>query len=87
MNLIFSEDRIFIADTNFLINTFREVIYVLSTCLIAIKILGDHSVEVKINENHIEGSPFLLKAYDASRVKVADVNSGIVGKPVFFSSK
>ncbi|KAK6644516.1 hypothetical protein RUM43_000783 [Polyplax serrata] len=47
--------------------------------------VGDHSVEVKINDNHIEGSPFLLKAYDASRVKVADINSGVVGKPVFFS--
>lgn len=48
---------------------------------------GDHSVEVKVSGNHVEGSPFLVKAYDASRVKVADINSGVVGKPIFFSSK
>jgi hypothetical protein len=48
---------------------------------------GDHSVEVKIGETHVEGSPFLLKAYDAAKVKVTDVQSGVVGKPVFFSSK
>nr|CAD7428833.1 unnamed protein product [Timema monikensis] len=47
--------------------------------------VGDHSVEVKLGDVHVEGSPFLVKAYDASRVKVTDINSGVVGKPVFFS--
>ncbi|XP_068086528.1 filamin-A isoform X1 [Anabrus simplex] len=47
--------------------------------------VGDHSVEVKLGGVHVEGSPFLVKAYDASRVKVTDINSGVVGKPVFFS--
>ncbi|KAG9430406.1 filamin-A [Apis mellifera carnica] len=49
------------------------------------KDVGDHSVEVKINGLHVEGSPFLVKAYNADKVKVTDINSGIVGKPVFFS--
>nr|CAD7395119.1 unnamed protein product [Timema cristinae] len=49
--------------------------------------VGDHSVEVKLGDVHVEGSPFLVKAYDASRVKVTDINSGVVGKPVFFSSE
>ena len=48
---------------------------------------GDHSVEVKLNDSHVEGSPFLVKAYNADKVKVTDINSGVVGKPVFFSSK
>jgi len=48
---------------------------------------GDHSVEVKIGEAHVEGSPFLLKAYDSTKVKVTDVTSGVVGKPVYFSSE
>lgn len=52
-----------------------------------IKFIGDHSVEVKINGLHVEGSPFLVKAYNADKVKVTDINSGVVGKPVFFSSK
>ncbi|XP_063231927.1 LOW QUALITY PROTEIN: filamin-C [Bacillus rossius redtenbacheri] len=47
--------------------------------------VGDHSVEVKLGGANVEGSPFLVKAYDASKVKVTDINSGVVGKPVFFS--
>ena len=44
-------------------------------------------MEVKINGVNVEGSPFLMKAYDAAKVKVTDINVGAVGKPVFFSSK
>ncbi|XP_008544602.1 filamin-A [Microplitis demolitor] len=47
--------------------------------------VGDHSVEVKLGGSHVEGSPFLVKAYNANKVKVTDINSGVVGKPVFFS--
>ena len=43
-------------------------------------------MEVKLAGVHVEGSPFLIKAYDAAKVKVTDINSGVVGKPVFFSS-
>ncbi|XP_014240191.1 filamin-A isoform X2 [Cimex lectularius] len=49
------------------------------------KHVGDHSIEVKLNNSHIEGSPFLLKAYDATKVKVTDINPGPVGRPVYFS--
>ncbi|XP_050456276.1 filamin-A isoform X1 [Cataglyphis hispanica] len=49
------------------------------------KDVGDHSVEVKLSGSHVEGSPFLVKAYNADKVKVTDINSGVVGKPVFFS--
>lgn len=42
---------------------------------------------MKIAGAHVEGSPFLVKAYNADKVKVTDINSGVVGKPVFFSSK
>ncbi|XP_048520685.1 filamin-A [Dendroctonus ponderosae] len=47
--------------------------------------VGDHSVEVRLPSGHIEGSPFLVKAYDASRVTVTDIMDGVVGKPVSFS--
>lgn len=47
--------------------------------------VGDHSVEVRLQSDHIEGSPFLIKAYDANRVTVTDITDGIVGKPVSFS--
>jgi len=43
---------------------------------------------VKLGGSHVEGSPFLVKAYNADKVKVTDINSGrVVGKPIFFSSK
>lgn len=47
--------------------------------------VGDHSIEVKLPGGHVEGSPFLIKAYDASRVSVTDITDGMVGKPVSFS--
>ncbi|KRT84610.1 hypothetical protein AMK59_1466 [Oryctes borbonicus] len=46
--------------------------------------VGDHSVEVRLPGGHIDGSPFLVKAYDANRVSVTDISDGIVGKPVSF---
>lgn len=48
--------------------------------------VGDHSVEVRLPQNgHVEGSPFLLKAYSAEKVIVSDIKPGIVGKSVSFS--
>lgn len=48
--------------------------------------VGDHSVEVRLSPNggHVEGSPFLLKAYSAEKVIVSDLKPGIVGKSVSF---
>ncbi|KAG7304484.1 hypothetical protein JYU34_011429, partial [Plutella xylostella] len=49
--------------------------------------VGDHSIEVRAGATggHVEGSPFLVKAYSASRVAVTDIAPGIVGKPVSFT--
>lgn len=49
--------------------------------------VGDHSVEVRLpgNGGHVEGSPFLLKAYSAEKVIVSDIKNGTVGKSVSFS--
>lgn len=48
--------------------------------------VGDHSVEVKMPSNgaHVDGSPFLLKAYSAEKVVVTDIKPGVVGKSVSF---
>jgi filamin len=35
-------------------------------------------------DGHVEGSPFLLKAYSAEKVIVTDIRSGVVGKSVSF---
>lgn len=42
-------------------------------------------MEVRLPAGHIEGSPFLVKAYDANRVTVTDITDGTVSKPVSFS--
>ena len=49
--------------------------------------IGDHAIDVKIGGNSIPGCPFLVKVYDAKRVKVADIKDGIVGKPIYFTSE
>ncbi|XP_039765519.1 filamin-A [Pararge aegeria] len=49
--------------------------------------VGDHSIEVRAGAmgGHVEGSPFLVKAYSASRVSVTDISPGVVGRPVAFT--
>ncbi len=49
------------------------------------EMVGDHQVEVKIAGLHVQGSPFIVKAFDASQVIVTDIQPGTVGKPVYFS--
>ena len=49
------------------------------------EIVGDHQVEVRMAGLHVQGSPFIVKAYDASQVLVTDIQAGSVGKPVYFS--
>lgn len=47
--------------------------------------VGDHSIEVRLTGGgHVEGSPFLLKAYSAEKVIVTDIRPGVVGKSVSF---
>ncbi|XP_030388027.1 filamin-B isoform X2 [Scaptodrosophila lebanonensis] len=47
--------------------------------------VGDHSVEVRLpSGGHVEGSPFLLKAYSAEKVIVTDIRPGVVNKSVSF---
>lgn len=49
--------------------------------------VGDHSIEVRAGAmgGHVEGSPFLVKAYSAARVNVTDISPGVVGRPVSFT--
>lgn len=49
--------------------------------------VGDHLLDVKIDDEPINNCPFLIKVYDANRVVVSEPTGGVLGKPVFFSSK
>src|SRR5699024_11015527 len=45
-----------------------------------------HAIDVKIGGNSIPGCPFLVKVYDARMVKVTDINDGVVGQSLYFTS-
>ncbi|MCL4126989.1 UNVERIFIED_CONTAM: hypothetical protein GTU68_013228, partial [Idotea baltica] len=47
--------------------------------------VGDHALEIRVGGVLVPGAPFLVKAYDSNKVKVTDVTSGVVAKPVYFS--
>ncbi len=47
-------------------------------------LVGDHQVEVKMGDVQVQNSPFIVKAYDVSKVIVSNVTGGSVGKPVYF---
>ena len=48
--------------------------------------VGDHAIDVKIAGSSIPGCPFLVKAYDSKKVRISEITSGTVGKPIYFSS-
>lgn len=50
------------------------------------KEVGDHTIDVRMAEgdSHVDGSPFILKAYSAEKVIVTDIKPGVVGKSVSF---
>jgi len=48
-------------------------------------LVGDHQVEVKMGDVQVQGSPFVIKAYDVSKVTVSNITNGFVGKPVYFN--
>jgi len=49
--------------------------------------VGDHLIDLKVGGESINECPFLIKVYDAKKVKVSEPSKGTVGKPVSFSSK
>lgn len=48
---------------------------------------GNHSIDIQYDGAPISGSPFVTKAYDPSAIVIGNVPSGVVGKPVEFTSK
>ncbi|KAL1437060.1 hypothetical protein MTO96_049063 [Rhipicephalus appendiculatus] len=47
--------------------------------------VGDHTIELELGGHSLPGSPFMSKVYDASKVRVADIGTGVVGRPVYFT--
>jgi hypothetical protein len=49
------------------------------------KEVGDKRVEVKMDGVNVEGRKLIIKDYEDDKVKVKEINYGVVGKKVFFS--
>lgn len=47
--------------------------------------VGGHSINVEYNGYPVQGTPFLAKAYDATKVSVGSVTKGTVGRPIQFT--
>ncbi|XP_073846086.1 filamin-type immunoglobulin domains fbug isoform X6 [Musca autumnalis] len=47
--------------------------------------VGGHSINVEYNGFPVQGTPFLAKSYDATKVVVGSVSRGTVGRPVQFT--
>nr|KAI8751172.1 filamin-B [Biomphalaria glabrata] len=47
--------------------------------------IGTHRVFIDYAGVPIQGSPFNIKVYDASRVRVSNINPGVVNRPVSFT--
>nr|AAT94420.1 RH35908p [Drosophila melanogaster] len=47
--------------------------------------VGGHSINVEYNGFAVQGTPFLAKSYDASKVVVGSVSRGTMGRPVQFT--
>ena len=43
-------------------------------------------MELLYDDNHVTGSPFVAKAWDATNVVVSNIGKGQLGKPAHFKS-
>ena len=48
---------------------------------------GEYKVAVCYHGKHIQGSPFIVKAWDAQMVVVSNISPGRVGQPGYFNSE
>lgn len=51
------------------------------------RVVGEHRINVSVNGVPTTGSPYAAKVYDVQAIKVKEVSTGIVGKPVTFLGK
>ena len=47
--------------------------------------VGDHLVDVRVGEESIAGCPLVIKVYDSKKVKLTDLHSGQLQRPVYFT--
>ena len=48
--------------------------------------MGEHTIEIYIKNEKIDATPSFY-TYDATKIKVGDIPSGLIGMPVDFNGK
>ncbi len=61
-----------------------DLFFINKHCLL---LAGDWLISILYEGQHIQGSPFNVRVYDAAQVKVFGLEGGSVGKDFSFSSK
>lgn len=49
--------------------------------------IGEYHINILINGNPVDESPFVTKVYDVKQIKVKDIPKGTIGKAVTFIGK
>lgn len=50
-----------------------------------ILILGDHEIELKVNDMNVNGSPCTCRVYDPAKIHVGTIANGIINRAVHFT--
>jgi len=49
-------------------------------------VAGEYELELTYGGAHVPGCPFFVRAYDLSRIKVTDIQDGVVGQEACLKS-
>jgi len=48
---------------------------------------GEYELEMTFGGAHVPGCPFYVRAYDLSRIRISDLQDGVVGQETSFKSE
>jgi len=52
-----------------------------------VDVAGEYELEMLFGGAHVPGCPFYVRAYDLSRIRVTDLQDGVVGQETSFKSE
>jgi len=52
-----------------------------------VDVAGEYELEMLFGGAHVPGCPFYIRAYDLNRIKVTDLQDGVVGQETSFKSE
>jgi len=55
--------------------------------IVYIAAVGEYELEMLFGGAHVPGCPFYVRAYDLTRIRVTDLQDGVVGQETSFKSE